>query len=149
MTISLSALAILAACILAYLWLKRQQDRRAVERSSISPEELHSLLNSDPPVLLFDVRLPLDLLSDSQIIPGSRRVPPKDILTNPNLLPRDQDIVVYCTCPSDATSRQVLGRTRALKFFRIKFLKGGLAAWKAKGFPVEPYTAPFRLDTLV
>ena len=30
-------------------------------------------------------------------------------------------------------------------FLRIKFLKGGLEGWKAKGFPVEPYTKPFHL----
>jgi len=35
-----------------------------------------------------------------------------------------------------------------MHFLRIKFLKGGLAAWKAKGYPVEPYNEqPFHLDT--
>ena len=27
------------------------------------------------------------------------------------------------------------------------FLKGGLAAWKAKGYPVVPYDKTFHLDT--
>jgi rhodanese-related sulfurtransferase len=30
-----------------------------------------------------------------------------------------------------------------MRFIRIKFLKGGLAAWKAKGYPVEPYNVSF------
>jgi len=30
---------------------------------------------------------------------------------------------------------------------RVKFLKGGLAAWKAKGYPVVPYDKTFHLDT--
>jgi rhodanese-related sulfurtransferase len=34
-----------------------------------------------------------------------------------------------------------------LQFSRIKFLKGGLDAWKEKGYPVEPYTQSFHLDT--
>jgi rhodanese-related sulfurtransferase len=38
-------------------------------------------------------------------------------------------------------------RARDLGFFRVKFLKGGLAAWKTCGFPVEKYSRSFRLDT--
>jgi rhodanese-related sulfurtransferase len=38
-----------------------------------------------------------------------------------------------------------LHRALAQHFFRIKFLKGGLAAWKAKGYPVEPYNESFHL----
>jgi hypothetical protein len=37
----------------------------------------------------------------------------------------------------------VLRRALALGFLRIEFLKGGLAAWKAKGYPVEPYKGSF------
>jgi len=43
----------------------------------------------------------------------------------------------------------VLGKARALNFTRVKLLKGGLAAWKEKGYPVEPYLEPFQLDTAV
>jgi len=32
-------------------------------------------------------------------------------------------------------------------FLRVKFLKGGLDGWRSKGFPVEPYTKPFHLDS--
>jgi rhodanese-related sulfurtransferase len=55
--------------------------------------------------------------------------------------------VIYCTCVSEKTSRMILEWALALKFTRIKFLKGGLAAWKAKGYPVEMYTKSFHLDT--
>jgi rhodanese-related sulfurtransferase len=105
------------------------------------------MLNEKREVLLFDVRLPLDLLADSEIIPGAVRVPPKDILENPSLIPRDEDTVVYCTCPSDKTSRTISQRAHALNFLRVRFLKGGLAAWKQKGYPVEPYRDSFHLDT--
>jgi rhodanese-related sulfurtransferase len=32
-----------------------------------------------------------------------------------------------------------------MHFDRVKFLKGGLAAWKAQGYPLEPYNKPFHL----
>jgi rhodanese-related sulfurtransferase len=116
-----------------------------MERHSTTAEELHSMLASNSEVLLFDVRQPLDLLAYPEIIPGARRIPPSEVLENPSLIPREKDTVVYCTCPSDKTSRIVLRRALALQFFRIKFLKGGLAAWKANGYPVERYQEVFRL----
>jgi rhodanese-related sulfurtransferase len=118
-----------------------------MEQHSITPEALHTLLASNQEVLLLDVRQPLDLLANSEIIPGAKRIPPKEVLERPSLIPKEKDSVVYCTCPSDETSRAVLHRALAMHFFRIKFLKGGLAAWKTKGYPVEPYQESFHLDT--
>jgi rhodanese-related sulfurtransferase len=63
------------------------------------------------------------------------------------LIPKDKDSVLYCTCVSEKTSRMVLKYALNLQFSRIKFLKGGLDAWKEKGYPVEPYTQSFHLDT--
>jgi len=139
--------ATIAALLLIGFWIKSIRDRRELEQHSITPEALHELLASHHDMLLYDVRLPLDVLTDSEIIPGAKRVAPKEIIEDPSLIPREKDAVVYCTCPGDESSRTVLHRALALKFFRVKFLKGGLAAWKAKGYPVEPYNKPFRLDT--
>ncbi len=126
---------------------RRRKERTNLELHSITPDELHHQLLSGEKVLLYDVRQPLDLLADSEIIRGATRIPPRDVLEDPSLIPKDKDAVVYCTCPDDETSRNVLRRAEGMHFTRIKFLKGGLAAWKAKGYPVEPYTKPFHLDT--
>ena len=130
----------------AVYWIKRARDRRELEEHSITPEVLHGLLASNQEVLIFDVRLPLDLLADSDVIPGARRIPPKKLMENPTLIPREKDTVVYCTCPSDKTSRVILHKAIGMNFPRIKFLKGGLDGWKASGYPVEPYTESFHLD---
>ena len=128
-------------------WIKRAMDRREMERYSVTPEVLQSMLTSDPGVLLFDVRLPLDLLVDSEIIPGARRIPPQEVIKNPSIIPQDREVIVYCTCPSDKTSRRILRKAQAMHLSRVKFLKGGLEAWKAKGYPVEPYNESFHLET--
>jgi rhodanese-related sulfurtransferase len=126
---------------LVALWRKHDE----LEHHSITPEQLHELLKAQE-VLVFDVRQPLDLLAHLEIIPGARRIPPKEVLEQPLLIPKDEESVVYCTCPSDKTSREVLKHALAMDFSHIKFLKGGLEAWKAKGYPVEPYTETFHLD---
>ena len=145
MAITLTAICVVG--ILIGLWIKRARDRQEMEQHCITPEALHALLASDQEVLVIDARLPLDLLGDSVIIPGALRLAPQEVRENPSLLPKEKDLVVYCTCPSDETSRTVLRRALAMGYIKIKFLKGGLEGWRAKGFPVEPYTKPFHLDS--
>jgi len=139
------ALALLALPFV--LWRKRKKDQREIEQHSITVEDLHTLLASSREVSLFDVRQPLDLLAYPEIIPGARRIAPNEVLADPSLIPHEREAIVYCTCPGEKTSRAVLHRALAAHFFRIKFLTGGLAAWKAKGYPVEPYREVFHLYT--
>ena len=146
-TLSVIGVAALVTSLVIVRRVKRLRDQREMEQHSITAEELHVLLASNPEVLLFDVRQPLDLLAYPEIIPKAQRVAPNEVLERPSLIPKEKDAVVYCTCPSDKTSRTVLRRALALQFFRVKFLKGGLAAWKAKGYPVEPYQEVFHLYT--
>jgi rhodanese-related sulfurtransferase len=141
-------LIVIGALVLAIAyWLKRERDRRRLEQYSITPEALHALLSSNQETLVFDVRLPLDVLVDSEIIPGARRITPKEVREVPGLIPLDRDTIVYCTCPTEKTSRAVLRKALAANFTRVKFLRGGLEGWKAKGYPVEPYNESFHLDT--
>src|SRR5277367_3673318 len=128
------------------LIVRRLLAKREVRAKSIEPEALYTLLKSKQ-VLLYDVRQPLDFLAHPEIIPGAIRIPPKEIPERTASFSRDQNSVIYCTGGDEETSRMVLGKARALKFSRVKLLKGGLAGWKAKGYPVEEYTESFRLDT--
>ena len=146
--LTLTCIVVLVISLTTFFWMRRSRaERRTMEQHAISPEQLHSLLGSHQDVALFDVRQPLDLLAHSEIIPGARRIPPADVLATPSLIPKDKEAVVYCTCPGDKTSLAVLRRALELQFFKIKFLKGGLEAWKAKGYPVEPYREVFHLYT--
>ena len=146
MTLTLLAIAIAITCAIVVTWVRRRKTQSELDWHSISVEQLQSMMVSGHEVLLFDVRQPLDLLAYPELIPGAKRIPPQDVLDKPSLIPRNEDIVVYCTCPGDKTSRIVLRRALALGFTRIKFLTGGLAAWKTKGYPVEPYRESFRIS---
>ena len=144
---TITAVCVVVLCLFIVISIKRTRDRHELELHSITPEALHTLLTSKKEVLLFDVRQPLDLLADSEIILGATRIPPRELLENPFLIPKEKDSVVYCTCPGDKTSRAVLRRAHAMHFSRVKLLKGGLAGWKAKSYPVERYEKSFHLDT--
>jgi rhodanese-related sulfurtransferase len=137
----------LAVLIFGIVRMIQLRNRRKLESFSIDADELYALLESKKDIVVLDVRQPLDLLAHSEIIPGARRIPPKEVMEQASLIPKDKDSVLYCTCTSEKTSRMVLDNALRLQFSRIKFLRGGLAGWKAKGYPVEAYTKSFHLDT--
>jgi rhodanese-related sulfurtransferase len=143
-----AAIATAGVCVLIVGWIvmRRLRAKREIETHSIEPEALYELLNAKQ-VLLYDVRQPLDFLAHPEIIPGATRIAPKDIAERTASFSRDQNSVIYCTGGDEETSSMVLGKARALNFTRVKLLRGGLAAWKEKGYPVEAYTEPFQLDT--
>ena len=144
--IGLSTLAILFVAVGIVLY-RRKRAQRIYDEHSITPEELNTLLGSGAPVDLYDVRLPLDVLVDSEIIAGAKRVSPGEIHENPALFPKDQDTIVYCTCPSDETSRRLVLRVREQGYTRVRFLRGGLGGWREAGFPVEAYKDSFELNS--
>lgn len=147
----LIAICVVGFCVLVFglYRMSHARARRNLEKHCIEPEALRALMEERKDVLVFDVRQPLDLLAHSEILPGSHRIPPKELLEHTSLLPKDKDSVVYCTCEGEKTSRVILKRALALGFTRVKFLKGGFEVWKAKGYPVERYDVPFHLDTAV
>jgi rhodanese-related sulfurtransferase len=141
----LGVICVALLCVSIVVWSKRKRENEKLEQHSITAEALHSLVASNQKVLVFDVRQPLDLLAYPEIIPGAQRIPPQELLERPSLIPKEKEVVVYCTCAGEKTSRAVLRRALRLQFSRIKFLKGGLAAWKANGYPLEPYQEIFHL----
>ena len=144
---SVTAIVVAVVCLLIMVFvLRRVAAKREVKEKSIEPEALFKLLKAKK-VLLYDVRQPLDFLAHPEIIPGATRIAPKDIAEQTASFSRDQDSVIYCTGDDHDTSQMVLGKARALQFTRVKMLRGGLAAWKEKGYPVEAYTESFHLDT--
>jgi rhodanese-related sulfurtransferase len=151
MVLTVIAIAILGLGVAGYTWWrKRERDQILLKAHSIDVDELHSILFADGSqkrTRVLDVRQPLDLLAYSQIIPGAERFAPKDILANPQLIIEEGETVVYCTCPTDKTAHTIINKTLSLGYKNVRLLKGGLDAWKEKGYPVEAYETAFRLDT--
>jgi rhodanese-related sulfurtransferase len=145
---SLIAMGATGFCVLVLGWstTKRLRAKHKIEANSIEPEALYRLMQAKQ-VLLYDVRQPLDFLAHPEVIPGATRIAPKDIAEQTASFSRDQSSVIYCTGDDNDTCLMVLGKARALNFTQVKILKGGLAAWKEKGYPVEESAESFHLDT--
>ena len=69
-------------------------------------------------------------------IPGARLISPYEL--DARHLPRDREIVLYCTEPHEATSVRAAGDLAAAgTLSQVHVLDGGLEGWRRRGYPVE------------
>ena len=52
-------------------------------------------------------------------------------------IPKDRDIVAYCSCPNEVTSARVARVFQRKGFTRIRPLLGGIEAWRGQNYPME------------
>jgi membrane protein DedA with SNARE-associated domain/rhodanese-related sulfurtransferase len=134
-----SVLFLAAIAFAVYIGYKYGQRRRflktlAIDR--ITPEELKSIMDSNEDVVVLDLRNQLDVNMDRFRIPGAFHALP-EILGLHGDVPHDQEVVLYCTCPNEATSARVAQQLRALGIIRVRPLAGGFRGWRDRGFPIE------------
>ncbi len=111
---------------------------RMIRGATIEPEALKEMLDKGEEVYIIDLRHPLDYLPDPRRLPGAVLFKPDTLVAEGDRIPRDRDIVLYCTCPSDATSARTALRLRNLGVYRVRPLHGGYDGWKSLGYPLEP-----------
>ena len=86
----------LALYVLAKLWQRRRFIRR-LRTARITPEELRKMLDGGEEVYIVDLRHTLDVEADPQHIPGAVVLSPDDLDARHQEIPRDRDIILYCT----------------------------------------------------
>jgi rhodanese-related sulfurtransferase len=52
-------------------------------------------------------------------------------------IPRDRDIVLYCSCPNEVSSARVALLLRRRGILRVRPLLGGFDAWRERNYPME------------
>jgi rhodanese-related sulfurtransferase len=68
-----------------------------VRTSRITPDELRALIEGGQNPFIVDLRHPLDMLTDPRVIPGAIRLTPDQLTARHNEIPRDREIILYCT----------------------------------------------------
>jgi len=105
--------------------------------SRLEPEELKNMLDAGEAVYIVDLRHPLELLPDPFTLPGALHFSPEALTARHREIPRDRDIVLYCTCPSEATAAKTAMTLHKLGIERVRPLRGGYDEWKRLGFPLD------------
>jgi len=133
-------LAILLAGLagfIAYKFYHRQKFLRHLRMAKISVEELKRRMDAGDAISVVDVRHPLALELDPETIPGAINFTLEEIEHRHQEIPRDRDIVLYCSCPNEVSSARTAFLLKKKGIHRVRPLEGGLDAWRERKFPVE------------
>jgi membrane protein DedA with SNARE-associated domain/rhodanese-related sulfurtransferase len=121
---------------LSYRWWERRAFIRQLQMDRISVDELAAMLEGDGVrPLILDVRQSSVRARDG-IIPGAISAHADEL--NPELaqFPRDAEIVVYCSCPNEASAALAAMHLKRAGFRHIRPLLGGVEAWIKAGHPI-------------
>ena len=131
----LGVLVLLSAYV-AFKWWERSRFYKMLRMARISVAELHALIQGGEAPLIIDVRSPTARALEPHWIPGALHISLPDVDVHLKDLPRDRDIILYCTCPSEASAARVAKILMNHGFKRVRPLHGGLDAWVAAGHGV-------------
>ena len=93
-------LALLAAGFALYVSWKYAQRRRFIREiaiARITPEELQRRLDAGEDVVVVDLRHSMEFEADPATVPGAIHVLPDDLDARHGEIPRDREVILYCT----------------------------------------------------
>jgi membrane protein DedA with SNARE-associated domain/rhodanese-related sulfurtransferase len=135
-------IAVLLAAYVAYKWWERRRFFKSLRMARISVAQLYALIQAGAAPVIIDVRSPTARALEPRWIPGALHVPLQAVAQHVRELPRDRDIILYCTCPSEASAARVAQILMHNGLKRVRPLHGGLDAWIAAGYAVATVGKP-------
>jgi membrane protein DedA with SNARE-associated domain/rhodanese-related sulfurtransferase len=114
---------------------------REFRMARITPEELKKKLDAGEQVMIVDLHGRRDGRRGHRGIPGAVCIDPHRLGQHDRPkkrppIPRDREVVLYCTTLHELTSARAAFELRRRGFERVRPLDGGLQAWHERGFPV-------------
>jgi membrane protein DedA with SNARE-associated domain len=94
---ALGLLIVILAAVILWKWWQRRRVRRLFDLARVSVAELKRLMDRGEDPVIVDVRNRAAHLHDPRRIPGARRMTIDEIDEKLGDLPRDREIILYCT----------------------------------------------------
>jgi membrane protein DedA with SNARE-associated domain/rhodanese-related sulfurtransferase len=124
--------------VVAVKWWERRRFYRLLRLARITVDELRQLIEGGQPPAIVDVRTSGSFAVSH--IPGALRMTLEEIDHRLAALPREGEIVLYCTCPDEASAARVARALMDRGFTRVRPLAGGLDSWREAGLALEDET---------
>ena len=130
-------LAAIAAAYIAFKYFQRQRLLRELRIARITVDELRKKQQEGGEFAILDLRSRLELEKDPSVISGAFHMSPDEVETRHAEIPRDRDVVLYCSCPNEVTSARVARLLRRKGIERVRPLLGGIDAWRERNYPMD------------
>lgn len=91
------AALVLVAGNVGLKFMRRRRFLKELYKARITPEELLRMMEAGQPLVILDLRHPLDSVTDERTLPGAVRLMPADVTSRADQLPKDREIILYCT----------------------------------------------------
>jgi membrane protein DedA with SNARE-associated domain/rhodanese-related sulfurtransferase len=134
-------LLLVAAVVINVVWkyVQRQKFIRSLRISRMTVQELKVALDRGERPFVVDLRHKLEFLVNPRTVSTAIRIAPDELPLRHAEIPRDREVVLYCTCPSEATSAKVAMDLKNIGIVRVRPLAGGLKAWEDEGYPLDEF----------
>lgn len=119
-------------------WRHRATLRRRLRMPRVDAGQLDALLTQEPPPWIIDARRRMKRQCDPVRIPGAIVLDHDASVAQLDGLDRSRKFVVYCDCPNEVSAALVAEQMKAEGYSDVFPLAGGLKAWRAAGFALEP-----------
>ncbi|QNK00094.1 DedA family protein/thiosulfate sulfurtransferase GlpE [Dyella telluris] len=136
-SVALMLIGSLLALYILVKWWQRHRLLRALRMARITVQELNDAVTQGHNPAIVDVRSEAARLMDARIIPGALLADVNSVDRIVEVVPLDTELVVYCTCPNEASAAVVAKALMSRGYKRVRPLLGGLDAWDAAGYPVH------------
>ncbi|HWZ73804.1 MAG TPA: DedA family protein/thiosulfate sulfurtransferase GlpE [Casimicrobiaceae bacterium] len=136
-TIAIAVIGVALGGYIAARWWQRRRFYNRLGVARIGADELHRLIAEGQRPVIVDLRTPLARDRDSRFIPNALVADLAEVNQWLDQVPRNREIIFYCTCPNEAGAASVARKLMDLGYTHVRPLLGGLDAWIAAGYEVE------------
>ena len=132
---------LVAALIGNVVWkyVQRQKFIKSLRVSRMTVQELKEAIDRGERPFVVDLRHKLEFLVNPRTVSTAVRIAPDELSLRQAEVPRDREVVLYCTCPSEATSAKVAMDLKKIGIIKVRPLLGGLKAWEDEGYPMDEF----------
>jgi membrane protein DedA with SNARE-associated domain len=134
---SVAVVAGLAALYIGYKYFQRHRLLHELRMARITVDELHQKLEAGENLMILDLRPQTELKENPGLIRGALHMTVDEVELRQQEIPRDRDIILYCSCPNEVSSARVALRLQRKGFSRVRPLLGGIDAWRERNYPTE------------
>jgi membrane protein DedA with SNARE-associated domain len=130
-------LAGLAAGYIGFKYWRRHRLLRELRTARITVSELRQKQTAGENLFILDLRSREELEHEPSLIEGAVHLNADEVESRHLEIPRDREVILYCSCPNEVTSARVALLLHRKGIRRVRPLLGGIDAWRQFNYPLK------------